>query len=451
MAIYDQLLATPTQSYQQHFQNFKDFVAANAPQDILSEEEYAEIKEAVKEAPAEETEETAAESEVDVDAKIREKILERRTEVHKKTEEEIVARWPFEEAIKRPYFHVKPLEKGQLKMWKEYLDFEIERGDEKRITILFERCLIACALYEEYWIKYIKYLQSQPEKNIEKLRDVFTRACTIHHPSKPWINLHWAAFEECQGNWDTAAEILEKLEKVIPNALHLYFRRINLERRRGNLDKCVELFEKYASDGNNKTNIGHIKIKYARFVARWLNDYEKAKRVLQESIGDDESTRAKTIMSLIDLALDQNPIDYELIISTFDQALESDLPNEQKVTFAHRKIEFLEDYGAEVESIEKAEEELQSIAKQMRDKKSSSDSRGGDEISKTTTNGAYGPGSSSTTPTSQYSQAGSGAGSQGGSGPGYNQYGQYSNWNYQQSAGYGYNQQGWSAYGGYYG
>ncbi len=55
--------------------------------------------------------------------------------------------------IKRPYFHVKPLEKGQLKMWKEYLDFEIGKGDDKRIIILFERCLIACALYEEYWIK----------------------------------------------------------------------------------------------------------------------------------------------------------------------------------------------------------------------------------------------------------------------------------------------------------
>jgi pre-mRNA-processing factor 39 len=38
-------------------------------------------------------------------------------------------------------------------MWKEYLDFEIERGDLKRIIVLFERCLIACAMYEDYWEK----------------------------------------------------------------------------------------------------------------------------------------------------------------------------------------------------------------------------------------------------------------------------------------------------------
>lgn len=55
--------------------------------------------------------------------------------------------------IKRPYFHVKALEKTQLNNWREYLDFEIENGTPERVVVLFERCLIACALYEEFWIK----------------------------------------------------------------------------------------------------------------------------------------------------------------------------------------------------------------------------------------------------------------------------------------------------------
>ena len=55
--------------------------------------------------------------------------------------------------IRRPYFHVKPLEKGQLKNWKDYLDFEIENGSHERVMVLFERCMIACALYEEFWLK----------------------------------------------------------------------------------------------------------------------------------------------------------------------------------------------------------------------------------------------------------------------------------------------------------
>ncbi len=59
--------------------------------------------------------------------------------------------------IKRPYFHVKPLDLKQLNNWREYLDFELEVGDHERIVVLFERCLIACAHYEEFWCRYARY------------------------------------------------------------------------------------------------------------------------------------------------------------------------------------------------------------------------------------------------------------------------------------------------------
>lgn len=55
--------------------------------------------------------------------------------------------------IKRPYFHVKPLERAQLRNWRDYLDFELAGGNPERTIVLFERCVIACALYEEFWVK----------------------------------------------------------------------------------------------------------------------------------------------------------------------------------------------------------------------------------------------------------------------------------------------------------
>lgn len=55
--------------------------------------------------------------------------------------------------IKRPYFHVKPLERCQLKNWKSYLEWEKQHGSLKRALVLHERCLIACALYEEFWMR----------------------------------------------------------------------------------------------------------------------------------------------------------------------------------------------------------------------------------------------------------------------------------------------------------
>ena len=48
---------------------------------------------------------------------------------------------------------MKALEKTQLTNWREYLDFELENGTPERAVVLFERCLIACALYEEFWMK----------------------------------------------------------------------------------------------------------------------------------------------------------------------------------------------------------------------------------------------------------------------------------------------------------
>ncbi|CAL8111822.1 unnamed protein product [Orchesella dallaii] len=264
MSVSDKINSTPTQKYLEHFQSLKDFVGKHPPEDILSLEEYTELKTLVQSEAPEELEGD------ELVEKIREKIIEKRTLAHKANEAEITARWSFEEAIKRPYFHVKPLEKGQLKMWKEYLDFEIEKGDLARVVTLFERCLIACALYEEYWIRYVKFLQSQLKQSdvSDRLRDVYNRACTIHHQNKPWINLHWAAFEESQGSIDKAVEVLERLMKTLPDSIHAVYRLVNVERRRGNLERCSELFENFISQAKNKADGAHITIKYAHFLAK---------------------------------------------------------------------------------------------------------------------------------------------------------------------------------------
>ena len=34
------------------------------------------------------------------------------------------------------------------------------QGNHERIVVLFERCLIPCAKYEQFWIKYARYLEN---------------------------------------------------------------------------------------------------------------------------------------------------------------------------------------------------------------------------------------------------------------------------------------------------
>lgn len=89
----------------------------------------------------------------DLHAQMQTKLVEQRQIVFAANVAEVQNRVAFEDGIKRPYFHVKPLERAQLRNWLEYLDFEIGQGSLRRIIVLFERCMIACCMYEDFWLK----------------------------------------------------------------------------------------------------------------------------------------------------------------------------------------------------------------------------------------------------------------------------------------------------------
>lgn len=125
-------------------------------------------------------------------------------------------------------------------------------------------------------------MESLKGDNTEKIRDVYSRACMVHHPKKPNLHLQWAIFEEGQGNFEKAAAILENIDNVLPNMLQVAYRRINLERRRGDLDKACILYENYISNSKNRTIANNIAVKYARFLCKVKDDVDKAIKVLMK-------------------------------------------------------------------------------------------------------------------------------------------------------------------------
>lgn len=293
---------------------------------------------------------------------IKDKILAQRRKIHKATVTAVTARWTFEEGIKRPYFHVKPLERCQLKNWKEYIDFEIEQGDRKRVLVLFERCLIACALYEDFWLKLIRYLESQNDVElIAKTRDVYERACTVHHTDKPSMHMMWAAFEEFNDNAEKAAEVLAALDKASPHLLQVAYRRINLERRRGALDTCVTLYEHYLGTAKNKNIAGSLAIKYARFCHKIKRDWDGGFSILKSALEKDPAN-TRIVLQMIDMALQRDTIDEAQVLGIIDEFVSRDtIELEQKVLFAQRKVEFLEDYGATAKVLQEAQRSLQAV------------------------------------------------------------------------------------------
>ena len=70
-------------------------------------------------------------------AGMKERIVASLVNEHEICEEQVGLRLKFEDKIKRPYFHVRPLDLKQLKNWDAYLDFEIG----KISLVIFHLCI----------------------------------------------------------------------------------------------------------------------------------------------------------------------------------------------------------------------------------------------------------------------------------------------------------------------
>ncbi|XP_060947044.1 pre-mRNA-processing factor 39 [Limanda limanda] len=379
-AVYDRILAIPTQLYSQHFQSFKDHVQNNNPKHFLSEKEFIEMRLELSksslssmvggdgETPAAEEELPPGTDDLADPAKrvteienMRHKVIEVRQEVFNHNEHEVSKRWAFEEGIKRPYFHVKALEKTQLNNWKEYLDFEIENGAPERVVVLFERCLVACALYEEFWTKYAKYVESY---STECVRHVYKKACNIHLAKKPAIHLLWAAFEEQQGNVEEARDILKSLEVAVPGMAMVRLRRVSLERRHGNLEDAEVLLREAMDSAEAVSETSFYAVKLARQLMKVQKSLSKARKVLLDAIEKDQ-TSPKLYLNLLELEysgdVTQNQAE---ILACFDRALNSQLPLESRLLFSQRKVEFLEDFGTDINVLVAAYDEQQKLLKE---------------------------------------------------------------------------------------
>lgn len=138
-------------------------------------------------------------------------------------------------------------------------------------------------------LQFLQFLQSQSPLNVAKIQEVFIRVTKIHHPKIYKFSLDFAAFEEAQGkigfliyysmiksaitilcltgNLEKASTIYEELiSAASAPVLPVYYRQIHFERRRKNIVRCSELFEKYINECGDKSISAYLTIKYARYL-----------------------------------------------------------------------------------------------------------------------------------------------------------------------------------------
>jgi pre-mRNA-processing factor 39 len=151
----------------------------------------------------------------------------------------------FEDGIKRPYFHTTELPAEELSNWRQYLDFEESEGNYERINFLYGRCTVICALYEEFWLRYIRWLQAQAEKT-QEVRIIFQRACTVWVPiAKPAIRRHYAVFEEMEGNVAVARDMYRAILDQLATDLETIVALANMERRHGGIDAAITVYKEF--------------------------------------------------------------------------------------------------------------------------------------------------------------------------------------------------------------
>ncbi|KAF9586178.1 hypothetical protein BGW38_008895 [Lunasporangiospora selenospora] len=361
--LLEHIIKIPMHQYARYFEKYSQLVASRPLNELIPEERLAayknqlgagqESKEGEEDAPQE-----TSQTEEQLEAQIRQLIMESATQVYTNTAMETNKRWPFEAEIKRPYFHVKPMDMPQLSNWRRYLDFEETEGDVQRIRILYERCLVTCALYEEFWLRYGTWTRSQ--NNVDQLQDVYSRAVHFVPSTNPSTRLLLALVEEERGEFEDARQHYKTMLGFLPGHIETIVRFASFERRVSPKDlESAELV--YASqlglENVDELTQTAIVTLYAKFLWQIKKDAEGARAIFKT--GEGKFASKFYFSNYVKFEKDQDGDDYEERVSNvYEQARLSSLPESVKNDYNQSYLDFVMEFGSSAARYNNLETEL---------------------------------------------------------------------------------------------
>ncbi|KAG0217393.1 hypothetical protein BGX33_010696 [Mortierella sp. NVP41] len=346
--LMERIVKIPMHQYARFYQQYVQLVSTRPMREILSEEQYNTYKAKVAAGYANGENESAKEEmpEEHLESEMRRLVLEASALIYARTAEETNKRWPFEAEIKRPYFHVKPMDMPQLSNWRRYLDFEETEGDVERIRVLYERCLVTCALYEEFWLRYGAWARSLG--NVDQLQDIYSRAVVMVPSSNPSLALTLAMIEEERGDHEAARKQYQKTLERLPGHIETIIRFANFERRISPNDlAAAELV--YASQlGLDNTDVltqTAIVTLYAKFLWQATKDVDAARAIFKTGEGKFDSKFY--FSTYLKFEMDQPGDDYEKRVSAvFEQIRYSGLSESVRNDYGQAYLDFVMEFGS---------------------------------------------------------------------------------------------------------
>ncbi|XP_051133744.1 pre-mRNA-processing factor 39-2 isoform X3 [Andrographis paniculata] len=148
----------------------------------------------------------------------------------------------FEKKIHRRYFYVTPVDDDEISNWHLYLDFIEDLDDLDWAVKLYERCLIPCANYPEFWTRYVEFLESKGGRELALC--ALDRAAQLFLKNVPEIHLFSARFKEHLGDANGARAALLRVDaKTDASFIEKTMALSNIERRLGNFKAASAAYE----------------------------------------------------------------------------------------------------------------------------------------------------------------------------------------------------------------
>ncbi|KAG2435879.1 hypothetical protein HXX76_007074 [Chlamydomonas incerta] len=220
------------------------------------------------------------------DDDIKQAWMKQQEAVYEATRAELAKRRPFEEAARRPYFHVKPLDGVQLFNWIKYLDHMEARGEPTATQTVYERCLVACANYPEFWQRYVRYLEARGDEAGAKA--ALDRGVLVFCKRRPEMHMFAAHWDELHGDVAGArARYVHLLTHVSPRLIEAVTSAANFERRQGDLPAAVKYLRDLTEEERSKEGsriYPFLAIHLAHFLRRHSGDLAEARKVLDEAL-----------------------------------------------------------------------------------------------------------------------------------------------------------------------
>ncbi|KAK5133070.1 hypothetical protein LTR08_008180 [Meristemomyces frigidus] len=297
--ILKRIIYIPMHQYARYFQRYREMAQNRSILELASAEDlFMMRREVIGENGV------SQKSEMVIEQEVRALVDELHLQVFKRTQEETTKRWTFEQEIKRPYYHVTDLDNLQLANWRNYLDFEEAEGIYARTKFLYERCLVTAANYDEFWIRYARWMrrQSTPEdmqtsingkilegvsssterqSKQEEVRNIYSRGSCFYVPiSRPAIRLYWAQYEESIDQPVIAADIHDSILQTLPDHLETIVSLANLRRRQEGVDAAIAVLRVYLdSPDTTPPTRGALVAEWARLLSDINGDHSAARQI----------------------------------------------------------------------------------------------------------------------------------------------------------------------------